>query len=82
MLALAVIAQAVKDWRRGSRGARSWLITVGLDWLDGCGMNIDPDYWQMWVLSGCMRRYMREAMANDKQAELRLEDKEDGTNED
>ena len=74
LIALAVVAQAVTDWRRGSRGARSWLFTDGLTWLDGCGLNVDPDYWQMWVLSGC-RGYKR------KETLVTVEKKKEGKDE-
>lgn len=82
---MAVIVQAVRDWRRGSWGARSWLITEGLIWLDGCGLNVDPDYWQKWVLSGCPRYKIKDTenkMISETEAELGIKEKEEGRDED
>ena len=53
-LALEVIAQAIRDTRRGSQGARRWLLGRGYEWLEmSMGDSIDPDLWRSWVLAGC-----------------------------
>lgn len=41
-IAAAVIVQAVRDAREGSRDARAWLLGDGLLWLDICGIEYTP----------------------------------------
>ena len=54
-LASAVVLQAVRDARAGDLGAGAWLTDDGLFYLDGLGLDMDPDYLQAWVKSGCRR---------------------------
>jgi hypothetical protein len=42
LLALAVIRKAMEDARGGDRIAAAWLLDTGIDWLAGCGINIEP----------------------------------------
>jgi hypothetical protein len=43
LLALAVIRKAMEDAQGGDRGAVVWLLDTGIDWLAGCGINIEPE---------------------------------------
>lgn len=52
-LAAATVHQAVIDCRRGDYTARQWLLTDGLIWLDGLGLDFDPDWLAGWVNAGC-----------------------------
>lgn len=56
LLALAALALAVEDARAGDPGAIGWLRAEGIGWLDALGVEIDPDYWQVFVDSGCKLR--------------------------
>ena len=40
-LALAVIKQALIDARCGDHFAAIWLLNTGIDWMAGCGINIE-----------------------------------------
>ena len=55
LLALSVITKAIQDARRGNKSARAWLATDAAFWLEGCGVDVEQDYWRSWVLSGCPR---------------------------
>ena len=59
-LAVAVIAQAIRDARRTkqqqalARNAREWLMVEGIDWVAALTEDeIDIDVWCEWVQSGC-----------------------------
>jgi len=43
LLALAVIRQAMEDALSGDHIAAAWLLDTGIDWLAGCGINIEPE---------------------------------------
>lgn len=59
-LALTVVADAVKDARRGSTYAKIWLREEGYFWLAGCGVDVDLDYWDVWVSMGCPKEGKRQ----------------------
>jgi len=56
-LALSVITKAIEDTRRGNSEAQEWLAVEAPDWLDGCGVEVDPDKWASWVAAGCRRKF-------------------------
>ena len=52
-LAGAVLLRAVEDARGGDSLAVAWLLREGLFYLDGLGLDVDPEYLKAWVNSGC-----------------------------
>lgn len=59
LLALAVITAAIADYKRGDAKARRWLLSEAPGWLEGCGADFDPDWWQSWVNCGCPNQNKR-----------------------
>jgi hypothetical protein len=57
-LALSVVLCAAKDVHERRRIQRTitgliFLLGPAHEWLDACGVNVDPDAWQEWVRRGC-----------------------------
>ena len=57
-LVFAIINQAIQDVQTGyfeaiEGEAAAWLLSTGLQWLAGLGIDIDPKIWAAWVEAGC-----------------------------
>lgn len=52
-LAGAVVLKAVQDARAGDPCAAAWLANEAMIYLDALGVDLDPEYLQAWVKSGC-----------------------------
>lgn len=52
-LVLAVVTQAARDASRGDEAARKWIATEAYTWLDGAGVEIEPQIIQRWTRKGC-----------------------------
>ena len=57
-LVVAIFDQAIFDVRSGyvesfEGEAASWLLSTGLKWLAGLGIDVDQDLWVSWVKAGC-----------------------------
>jgi hypothetical protein len=42
-LAMAAVQQAVEDACGGDQKAKTWLLESGFDWLEMCGIEVDPE---------------------------------------
>lgn len=58
-LAGAILIQAIEDTRAGDLRAAAWLLDTGLFFLDGLGLDIDPDYLRAWIEQGCPGKLKR-----------------------
>lgn len=59
-LAAAVLIRAVDDTRAGDPEAAAWLLDIGLMFLDGLGLDMDPEYMQAWIGQGCPGKLKRK----------------------
>jgi hypothetical protein len=64
-LAVAILAQAVNDYKKGDKTAGYWLIETGAEWLPALGYDLHPDRLLAWLDSGCPRKRGRPIIRFD-----------------
>lgn len=55
-LAGAILIRAVNDARAGDSLAAAWLEREGLLYLEGLGLDIDPDHLRAWIRENCPKK--------------------------